>query len=310
MWDFGCLASLVGMAAQVVAASDASTHHASVHRTYVQHGVVAPPLLHHGHRGGGGGHSGGGGPGVEDTGGGGGGGTVTLPGLGAVGGGGFFWGGAPPYFVSIGPDGRPFLLGPPVYMMNPGVPVPLIAGGGGPLAGPMPLVAARKPRPIAPVKRADGAKRTQLVIIGDRQFRAGNLKRSEERYQQAAKADPDAAEPMVRLAQVALRRGRFAEAADLVRDAIAREPGWLAKAPPIQTLYGEPWEFHKSVAKLESHVLAEPADRDAWLVLGAQLYLSGQTRRAADVFLRLTDRKPDAALAALLDASRARPAED
>ena len=50
-------------------------------------------------------------------------------------------------------------------------------------------------------------------------------------------------------------------------------------------------------------MLAEPGDRDAWLVLGAELFLSGQTHRAADIFLRLTDRKPDPALAAFLDAA-------
>ena len=61
--------------------------------------------------------------------------------------------------------------------------------------------------------------------------------------------------------------------------------------------------FGPKIAKLESRVLSEPGDRDAWLVLGAELFLSGQTRRAADVFLRLTDRKPDGAIAAFLDAA-------
>ena len=46
-------------------------------------------------------------------------------------------------------------------------------------------------------------------------------------------------------------------------------------------------------------------DRDARLVLGAQLYLSGRTERAAEVLRDLTDRKPDPTLAAFLNASRA-----
>ena len=70
--------------------------------------------------------------------------------------------------------------------------------------------------------------------------------------------------------------------------------------------YAEPADFHRHLAHLESHLQAEPGDRDAWLVLGAQLFLSGRTRRAADVFLRLTDREPDSTLTAFLDASRAR----
>ena len=57
------------------------------------------------------------------------------------------------------------------------------------------------------------------------------------------------------------------------------------------------------VAKLESHLQASPNDRDGWLVLGAEWYLSGRARQAADVFTRLNDRKPDATLAAFLDAT-------
>ena len=57
--------------------------------------------------------------------------------------------------------------------------------------------------------------------------------------------------------------------------------------------------------KLETHLQANPDDRDAWLVLGAEWFLSGRTTKAADVFRRLNDpnRKPDVALAAFLDAS-------
>jgi hypothetical protein len=70
-------------------------------------------------------------------------------------------------------------------------------------------------------------------------------------------------------------------------------------------MYPEPTEFAKHVARLESHLHANPDDRDAWLVLGAEWYLSGRTKKAADVFLRLDDphRRPDPALAAFLDAT-------
>jgi hypothetical protein len=48
-----------------------------------------------------------------------------------------------------------------------------------------------------------------------------------------------------------------------------------------------------------------PEDRDAWLVLGAEWYLSGRSARAADVFQRLNDptRRPDIALSAFLEAT-------
>lgn len=217
--------------------------------------------------------------------------------IGAVGG--FPWWYWPPYYATIGPNGPVVLSPSPPVFVPQFIPVSIDPGA---LGGPMPIV----PRPAldaARPKRTDPAKGGQLVTIGDRLFRVGNLKRAFERYEQAVRADPDAAAPRIRLAQVALVRGQFHEAADQVRGAVAAQPSWLAHAPDIQTIYGEPADFARQIAKLESRVLIEPNDRDAWLVLGAQLYLSGQTRRAGDIFLRLTDRKPDAALAAFLDAS-------
>ena len=131
-----------------------------------------------------------------------------------------------------------------------------------------------------------------------------------ERYEQAVRADPNAAAPHIGLAQLALARGDYAEAARHVREALTAQPGWLIHAPDISATYLEPADFAAEIAKLESHLQAHPNDRDAWFVLGAQWYLSGQTRRAADVFLRLTDRKADATLEAFLDASASKNQED
>jgi tetratricopeptide (TPR) repeat protein len=154
-------------------------------------------------------------------------------------------------------------------------------------------------------ERSDPARAGQLTTLGDRLFRAGNLKRARERYEQAARASPDVALPRVRLAQVAVARGNFAEAAAFLREAETAQPGWIITAPDIQAIYGEPAEFAKTIARLESHLQVHPDDREAWLVLGAQWFLTGRTARAADIFNRLSDpkRKPDIALAAFLDAS-------
>ena len=66
-------------------------------------------------------------------------------------------------------------------------------------------------------------------------------------------------------------------------------------------MFSEPGDFARHLAKLESHLQANPGDRDGWFVLGAEWYLSGRARQAADVFQRLTDRQPDAALAEFLE---------
>jgi tetratricopeptide (TPR) repeat protein len=158
----------------------------------------------------------------------------------------------------------------------------------------------------ARAKAPDPARAAQLIIVGDRLFRAGNLKKAEERYLQAMRAAPDLASPRVRLAQVAIARGNFTDAAARLREAEIAEPGWILTAPDIQSIFGEPTEFTRQIAKIESHVQIHPEDRDAWLVLGAEWFLSGRTAKAADVFKRLDDpaRKSDAALAAFLEASK------
>jgi hypothetical protein len=198
------------------------------------------------------------------------------------------------------------VLGGPMPQADPLAP-PLV-----PNLAPRAPALGRAPAPIpapgpARVRRGDGAKARQLVTIGDRLFRAGNLRKAAERYEQARRADPDAALPRVHLAQVALVRGQFAEAAALLREAVDAEPGWVTNARDIQSVYAEPDDFARQIRRLESRVTSEPADRDAWFVLGVELYLSGQTRRAADVFVRLTDRKPDSALASFLAATDSDP---
>jgi tetratricopeptide (TPR) repeat protein len=154
-------------------------------------------------------------------------------------------------------------------------------------------------------KAKDSARAGQLVLMGDRLFRGNNIKKAEERYVQATRLDPSAAAPLVGLAQVALVRVQYAEAARRMREAETAQPGWIVTAPDIQSIYGEPGDFARHLARLESHLQVHPDDRDAWLVLGAEWYLSGRTARAADVFLRLNDpkRKPDIALSAFLHAT-------
>jgi hypothetical protein len=204
-----------------------------------------------------------------------------------------------PTFMMVGPAGfiPPFgsMVPPPVPMRGPLLP------------SPPPQLAAQWPKgdvkPAAP--KSDPGRGAQLITLGDRHFRAGNLKKAEERYQQAARALSDQAAPYLRLTQIALTRGNYTAAANRLREAETAQPGWIVTAPDIQAIYGEPTEFAHQIARLESYVQSHPDDRDAWLVLGAQWFLTGRTARAADVFLRLNDpnRKPDVALNAFLDAS-------
>ncbi len=238
--------------------------------------------------------------------------------LAAVGGGWGYY--AVPYFATVSPFGvssyYPGMMGGyGYYPYGWTYPPPM------PVRGPVVVAPPRETldrwgrgaKPPAAVP-SDAARARQQMIVGDRLFRAGNLKKAEERYQQANRAASDLAEPYVRLAQIAIVRGNYTMAAIRLRDAETAQPGWIEIANDIQSIYGEPAEFARQIARLESHVQIHPNDRDAWLVLGAQWFLSGRTDRAADVFLRLNDpnRKADIALSAFLDASnqaKARPDE-
>jgi len=186
------------------------------------------------------------------------------------------------------------------------VPVAVPQGGGGLMLPPPPagFFADHQPAP----RRANPERAKEQVLIGDRSFRGGNIKRAEDKYLLAAKADPSAPLPHVHLAQVSLARGDYAAAADRLRDAVtvAGATGWLLNTPDIQAIFAEPADFARQLGKLESHLQAHPGDRDAWFVLGVEYYLSGRSKPASDVFQRLTDRKPDEALSAFLDATNTR----
>lgn len=145
----------------------------------------------------------------------------------------------------------------------------------------------------------------ELVGMGDRSFRIGNLRRAEERYQQALKADTEAPDPRIRLAQVSLVRGDYNRASTHFRDAVlsTQSPGWLLQPRDVQAMFNEPGDFARQLAQLESHLQAYPQDRNAWFVLGVEQHLSGRPGQAHDTFLRLTDRPADPALSAFLDAT-------
>jgi hypothetical protein len=217
---------------------------------------------------------------------------------------GYGFGGASSYFLIGTPTGTYTYVAPNYQGMATG-PIGFSVDRG-PIA-PMPRGEAEavEARPVRPLAKQDKSKAAQYLTFGDRHFRTKNLKRAEERYLQAARADVNSAAALLRLAQVAIVREEYGEAAQRLREAETAEPGWIIVAPDVQSLYGEPQEFVEKLSRLESHLQKHPEDRDAWLVLGAQLYLSGRTNKAADVFLRLSDprRRPDIALAAFLDAT-------
>lgn len=207
----------------------------------------------------------------------------------------------PPSGILPGPYGPPFgypmepMFGlPPQLPMMPDPPRQLQAN----------QAAQPQQARARPVRRAANRDRsTELLTIGDRNFRAGDHRRAEQRYEQALDRFPFSAAPRLRMAQVAILREDYRAAADWLREATTAEATWLDRPENVQAIFAEPADFHDALATLEAHLQATPEDRDAWLVLGTELLLSDRADRAADIFLRLADRPPDPTLAALMLAS-------
>ena len=91
-------------------------------------------------------------------------------------------------------------------------PMPIGQAGPGGLSLPHPPAMTARPRSTAVTttnRRADHTRSEELTEVGDRSFRGGNLRRAEERYQLAVKANPESPTPHIHLAQVAASRGDY-----------------------------------------------------------------------------------------------------
>ena len=170
-----------------------------------------------------------------------------------------------------------------------------VAPPGGPGGLMLPALPNNGLRPASRPTRSSPARSKELVELGDRSFRGGNTKKAQDRYLLAIKSDPTSVTPHVHLAQLALIRGKYKEAADSLRAAVAvgAGTGWLANAPDIQSIFGEPADFAKKLA--EARIAPPrliPGDRDAWVRPRVRNITSrAGAKLAADVFQRLTDRQ-------------------
>lgn len=237
----------------------------------------------------------------------------------------FFGGGWSPFFfpapfMPAAVVGGPFMGGPGFAPMGP---QPMFMGS--PFASPiLPLPPAPQfqrgflpgrdfwwGRPAAPpakptVTASAKAFSADYLARGDRFFRAKDYRRARDRFARSARFDPNSADPLVHEAQIDILQGHYEDAAERIRQALSNDGNWVFNAPDIRAMYLEPGDFDKRIADLEAHVQANPEDRDAWFALGFEKYLSGKSRQASDIFMRLTDRRGDATLFLMLQASTPR----
>jgi len=195
---------------------------------HMHHGGGGPILVGHGH------------PGVGGAG-------TAIAIVGGYGGFGYYGLGTPYYYPTPLVINGPVIF-PPVF--------PAFAGGlggqGGGLMLPMPPADRLAMAPARP-RRPNPERARELVEIGDRSFRGGNIHRAEERFSLAAKADP--AKPAKK---VAAKTAKTAKSA--ARSAV--KPG---SDPVTAGADGD----DDSVEDVEDVEVAERADRSVDQVLGA-----------------------------------------
>lgn len=209
----------------------------------------------------------------------------------------------PPIIVGYGPWGLsawspPLIVGTPGYVGAVPVPVPTPVPVPVPVPTQVEAPQVNLPRPIG-VNR-DLAKEKDLILRGDRFFKAGKVGQAIDRFKQAIKANPDSFQARLRLSEIAFDKGNYAEAASWLHEAVAADPRGLEKPTNVEAMFVEPEDFQKAIERLETHLQAKPEDRDAWMVLGVQHLLSGHPDRASDAFLRLDPDRDDPTLRALM----------
>ena len=230
------------------------------------------------------------------------------------GGGGYGYGG-----YGYGGYGVPVFYGVPYAVGGYGPGLGYGGGFGGQFA-PVPFAAVNPVAAMTPVrsvstttartKRPDTSFAAETLTLGDRLFRAGNLTKAVERYEQSIKADPSKAAP----SGEAWPRWRWSGAS------ITTPPNWLREAdtvdptlsPDQRRRHPTPSTSNRATSRSRSPSSRRtssriPEDRDAWLLLGAEHYFSGRTRRGRR-HLPPPDRPPGRAgtLSAFLSASKAR----
>ena len=216
-----------------------------------------------------------------------------------VGGGGFFFGVSP--VLVMGPGS--FL--PPMAWMGPTflpARAPLMPPPPPGFLGPNGGIAGNK----AKAKPSDPVRSGQLTTLGDRLFRAGNLKKAEERYLQAMRVAPTWPHRVSGWLRSPLRGATTPTQPTRLREAETAEPGWIVNAPDIQTIYGEPTEFARqfgAARDLSCRPIPTTA-MDGWS--WEPNCFSRVERQRPPTSSRgstIPNRKSDVALAAFLDAS-------
>jgi tetratricopeptide (TPR) repeat protein len=171
---------------------------------------------------------------------------------------------------------------PPPARATPASPPPPAALTPAPPAGGAPAAGAASTVPVhpdvPPAARNDFDRAVNFM-------RAGNKLEAELGFKQVALQYPQFAAPLVNLAILERKDGRPDVAEQILKSAVAREPGSAVAWTELGATQRLRGEFKDAVSSYESAISADPRYAPAWRNLGvlADLYL-GDPRRALTAF--------------------------
>lgn len=142
----------------------------------------------------------------------------------------------------------------------------------------------QKQKKISDSARARAAK---YGAVGDEAFQAQTYALALARYRRAADSEPDKAQWRFRIGQTLVALGRYEDAADQFRQALAIDPAAPQGPMRLDVLYG-PNQIAKAdhIEALAQAATRDPHHGDLMFLLGIELYMDGQRARSRKFFER------------------------
>jgi tetratricopeptide (TPR) repeat protein len=148
---------------------------------------------------------------------------------------------------------------------------------------------------LAALKAESRRKRSAAAAkTGARQFAAGNYRNAASNYQEAVSLVADDATVQLMLAQSQFAMKRFFDAAQTLRTAIRLNPQLVGF--DVLTFYKDAADFRDQLTALADELRVNPLNKDAMLLFGHMLYVSGRRAEAKTILLESAKLGVDAAI--------------
>lgn len=131
------------------------------------------------------------------------------------------------------------------------------------------------------------------VKLGDFYFREGKYDKAAESYLRALAYAPEDASIHFILADALFGMGDYHYAAFIISKALRLDPEMAKAAADKRDFYRDPKEFAKQLETLRKYINKKPYDSAAHLVMGYNLYFSGEPALAKKAFERVLEVSPD-----------------